>query len=35
MAIENDELTRIVAGRIAGTQEEVLERALRQRRIDE
>ena len=35
MAIENDELTRIVAGRIAGTQEEVLERALRPRRLDE
>jgi Holliday junction DNA helicase RuvB len=35
MAIENDELTRIVAGSSAGTQEEVLERALRPRRLDE
>ena len=25
MAIENDELTRIVAGKVAGTQEEALE----------
>src|SRR6476619_2778193 len=35
MAIENDVLARIVAGRIAGTQEDVLERALRPRRLDE
>jgi holliday junction DNA helicase RuvB len=35
MAIENDTLTRIVAGRSAGTQEDVLERALRPRRLDE
>ena len=35
MAIENDTLTRIVAGGSAGTQEEVLERALRPRRLDE
>jgi holliday junction DNA helicase RuvB len=35
MAIENDELTRIVAAKAAGTQEEVVERALRPRRLDE
>ena len=35
MAIENDELTRIVAGKIAGPQEDALERALRPRRLDE
>jgi holliday junction DNA helicase RuvB len=35
MAIENDELTRIVAGKSAGIPEEVLERALRPRRLDE
>ena len=35
MAIENDELTRIVAGKVAGTQEEALERALRPRRLGE
>jgi holliday junction DNA helicase RuvB len=35
MAIENDELTRIVAGKVAGVQEDVLERALRPRRLDE
>ena len=35
MAIENDELTRIVAGKSAGMPEEVLERALRPRRLDE
>ena len=35
MAIENDELTRIVAGKSAGAQEDVLERALRPRRLDE
>jgi holliday junction DNA helicase RuvB len=35
MAIEHDELTRIVATQSAGTQEEALERALRPRRLDE
>jgi Holliday junction DNA helicase RuvB len=35
MAIENDELTRIVAGKSAGPQEDVVERALRPRRLDE
>jgi holliday junction DNA helicase RuvB len=35
MAIENDELTRIVAGKSTGIPEEVLERALRPRRLDE
>ena len=35
MAIENDELTRIVAGKSAGGEEDVLERALRPRRLDE
>ena len=35
MAIENDELTRIVAGKVAGTQEDALERALRPRRLGE
>ncbi|HLW12309.1 MAG TPA: Holliday junction branch migration DNA helicase RuvB [Casimicrobiaceae bacterium] len=35
MAIENDELTRIVAGKSAGIPEEVLERALRPRRLGE
>ena len=35
MANENDELTRIVAGKVAGTQEEALERALRPRRLGE
>jgi Holliday junction DNA helicase RuvB len=35
MAIENDELTRIVGGKSAGIPEEVLERALRPRRLDE
>ena len=35
MAIENDELTRIVAGKSAGPQEDALERALRPRRLDE
>ena len=35
MAIENDELTRIVATKSAGAQEEALERALRPRRLDE
>ena len=32
MAIENDALTRIVAGKAAGSQEEALERALRPER---
>jgi len=35
MAIENDTLKRIVGASPAGTQEEVLERALRPRRLDE
>ena len=35
MAIENDELTRIVVGKSAGPQEDALERALRPRRLDE
>jgi Holliday junction DNA helicase RuvB len=35
MTIENDELTRIVTVRSAGTQEDVVERALRPRRLDE
>jgi Holliday junction DNA helicase RuvB len=35
MAIENDELTRIVAAKSTGVQEDVLERALRPRRLDE
>ena len=35
MAIENDELTRIVATKSTGTQEEALERALRPRRLAE
>jgi len=35
MAIENDELTRIVAGKSTGGQEDALERALRPRRLDE
>ena len=35
MTIENDELTRIVAGRSAGSDEDALERALRPRRLDE
>jgi Holliday junction DNA helicase RuvB len=35
MAIEHDELTRIVAGKSAGPQEDVVERALRPRRLDE
>src|SRR6187402_1014485 len=35
MAIENDELTRIVAGKATGTQEEVLERALRPKQLEE
>jgi Holliday junction DNA helicase RuvB len=35
MAIENDTLTRIVAGRSASAQEDAVERALRPRRLDE
>src|SRR5690242_11168231 len=35
MAIENDELTRIVVAKSAGPQEDALERALRPRRLDE
>jgi holliday junction DNA helicase RuvB len=35
MAIENDELTRIVATKSTGTQEEALERALRPRQLAE
>ena len=35
MAIEHDELTRVVATKSAGAQEEALERALRPRRLDE
>ena len=35
MAIQNDELTRIVATKSTGTQEEALERALRPRRLAE
>ena len=35
MAIEHDELTRIVAPKSAGTQEDALERALRPRRLAE
>jgi Holliday junction DNA helicase RuvB len=35
MAIENDDLARVVAAKIASPQEEALERALRPRRLDE
>ena len=35
MTIENDELTRLVAGKVAGVQEEVVERTLRPRMLDE
>jgi len=35
MAIENDELKRVVGGKVAGVQEEVIERALRPRGLDE
>jgi Holliday junction DNA helicase RuvB len=35
MAIENDELARVVAAKIVSPQEEALERALRPRRLDE
>src|SRR5512143_3964315 len=33
--IENDELNRLVAGKLVGVQEEVVERALRPRLLDE
>src|SRR6476619_4694063 len=35
MTIENEALTRIVAAKAAGVQEEVVERALRPRMLDE
>ena len=35
MAIQNDELDRLVTGKVAGVQEEVVERALRPRLLDE
>ena len=35
MAIENEELNRIVTAKVAGVQEEVVERALRPRMLDE
>ena len=35
MAIENEELNRIVTAKVAGGQEEVVERALRPRLLDE
>jgi Holliday junction DNA helicase RuvB len=35
MTIENDELDRLVTGKVAGVQEEVVERALRPRMLDE
>jgi Holliday junction DNA helicase RuvB len=35
MAIENDDLNRLVAGSVAGVQEEVVERALRPKQLDE
>jgi Holliday junction DNA helicase RuvB len=35
MAIENDELKRVVGGKVAGVQEEVIERALRPRGLAE
>jgi Holliday junction DNA helicase RuvB len=35
MAIENDDLNRLVAGSIAGVKEEVVERALRPKQLDE
>ena len=35
MAIENDELNRLVTARVAGVQEDVVERALRPRLLDE
>ena len=35
MAIEHDELARVVAGKSEGVSEDVVERALRPRRLDE
>jgi holliday junction DNA helicase RuvB len=35
MAIENDELSRVIGAKVAGAQEEVIERALRPRGLDE
>jgi Holliday junction DNA helicase RuvB len=35
MTIENDELTRLVTAKVAGVQEEVVERTLRPRMLDE
>src|SRR5450756_489767 len=35
MTIENDELDRLVTGKVAGVREEVVERALRPRMLDE
>src|SRR5215470_9061132 len=35
MTIENEDLNRIVTAKVAGTQEEVVERALRPRLLDE
>jgi len=35
MAIENDELNRLVTAKVAGVQEEVVERALRPRLLDD
>ena len=35
MAIESDDLNRLVAGSVAGVQEEVVERALRPKQLDE
>jgi Holliday junction DNA helicase RuvB len=35
MAIENDDLNRLVAGSVSGVQEEVVERALRPKQLDE
>ena len=35
MAIENDELNRVIGAKVAGAQEEVIERALRPRGLDE
>ena len=35
MAIEDDDLNRLVAGSVAGVQEEVVERALRPKQLDE
>ncbi len=35
MAIENDELNRLVTAKVAGVKEEVVERTLRPRVLDE